>query len=117
MSRADIDRLIDAREYARHAVDSAGGLSSDILAEAIQPQHAALYDLIIIGEALNKVTPEIKAVAPNLPWKAAIEQRNVIVHGYWQIDLEIIADVIKNDLEPLIAELDKLIEFVARMEK
>jgi uncharacterized protein with HEPN domain len=57
---------------------------------------------------LNKVTPEIKAVAPNLPWKAAIKQRNVIVHGYWQIDLEIIADVIKND---------KLIAVVERMGK
>ena len=117
MSRADSDRLVDAREFAEHALNSAGGLSADILAEAIQPQHAALYDLVVIGEALNKVTPEIKALAPNLPWKAAIEQRNVIVHGYWQIDLEIIADVIKNDLLPLIAELDELIAFTERMGK
>lgn len=85
MSRADIDRLVDAREFAKHAMDNAGGLSADILADAIQPQHAALYDLVVLGEALNKGTPEIKALAPNLPWRAAIEQRNLIVHGYWQI--------------------------------
>jgi uncharacterized protein with HEPN domain len=39
------------------------------------------------------------------------------VHSYWQIDLEIIADIIKNRIDSLIAELDKLIALVERMDK
>ncbi len=41
-----------------------------------------------------------------------MDLRNLIVHAYWQIDLEIIANVIENRLDLLIAELDTLIEFV-----
>jgi uncharacterized protein YutE (UPF0331/DUF86 family) len=43
--------------------------------------------------------------------------RNLIVHAYWQVDLEIVAEVIKNRLDPIIVELDRLIGFVARSEK
>jgi uncharacterized protein with HEPN domain len=114
MSRSDLDRPRDARDYATHARNSAGGLSGDVLAEAVQPQHAALYALAVVGESLNNVSAEVKSAAPGLPWKAIVDLRNIIVHGYWQIDLEIIADIIENRLNPLIAELNKLIELVER---
>lgn len=116
MNRSDLDRLRDARDYAWHAGNNAGGLSADLLAGAVQPQHAALFDLVVIGEALNKVSSEIKSAGPAVPWQAIINLRNIIVHGYWQIDLEIIADIIANRLDPLVAELDKLIELVERGE-
>ena len=112
MIRSDLDRLRDARDFARHAQGNAGGLPADILADAIQPQHAALFDLIIIGEALNRVSREVRSTAPELPWQAVIDLRHFVVHAYWQIDLEIIADVIKNRIDPLIGELNRLISLV-----
>src|SRR5438270_135265 len=117
MNRSDLDRLRDAREYAGYALDDAGGLSAEVLAQARQPQHAALFDLVVIGETLNKVSAELKTAAPNLPWRTVTNLRNIIAHSYWQIDLEIIAKVIENDIGPLIAELTKLIAFVERMDK
>src|SRR6267143_1782362 len=84
MNRSDIDRLRDAR-------DNAGGLSAGTLTFTIQSQHAALYDLVVIGETLNKVSSEIKSTAPDLRWRPINDLRNIIVHSYWQIDLEIIA--------------------------
>jgi uncharacterized protein with HEPN domain len=117
MKRSDLDRLHDAREYARDAQDNAGGLSADVLAEARQPQHAALFDLIVIGEALNGVSAGIKSLSPDLPWQSIIDLRNFIVHAYWQIDLEIIADVVKNRLDPLIADLTSLIQLAERTEQ
>jgi hypothetical protein len=74
------------------------GLSADILADA--SQHAALYNLVVIGEALNKVSAEVKSAAPILRWRATGNLRNVVVHAYWQVDLEIIADVIEKRLLP-----------------
>ena len=117
MIRSDLERLRDARDHARHAQDNAGGLSADILAEARQPLHAALFDLVIIGEALNKVSGEVKSADPDIPWQSIIDLRHFIVHAYWQVDLEIIADIIENRLEPLIGQLDRLIAFVERAEK
>jgi uncharacterized protein with HEPN domain len=116
MNRSDLERLRDARDFARHAQGNAGGLPADILADALQPQHTALYDLVVIGETLNRVSAELRSAAPDLPWQSVIDLRNFIVHAYWQIDLEIIADVIENRLDPLVAELEKLIAIVERAE-
>jgi len=117
MSRSDLDRLRDAREFAHHARDNAGGLPADILANARQPLHAALYDLVVIGETLGKVSAEVKSVGPEIEWRQISNLRNILVHSYWQVDLETIADVIRNRLDPLVTELDKLIAFVERNTK
>src|SRR5438045_8419653 len=117
MNRSDLERLRDARNFAHFAQGNAGGLSPEVLAGARQPQHAALFDLVVIGETLNNVSAELKTAAPNLPWRAITNVRNIIIHSYWLIDLEIIADVIENDLGPLLAELTNLIGFVERTDK
>lgn len=117
MIRSDVERLRDARAFARHAQANAGGLTAANLAGALQRQHAALYDLVIIGETLHRVSAEIKAAAPAIDWRDVSDLRNYIVHSYWQIDFEIVADVVKNRLDPLIAELDTLIALVERVEK
>jgi hypothetical protein len=40
-----------------------------------------------------------------------------VVHAYWQIDFEIIAEVIENRVAPLIAELDKRIVLSERTDR
>jgi uncharacterized protein with HEPN domain len=117
MSRSDLDRLRDARDFAGHARDSAGGLSAGVLAGARQPQHAALFALIIVGEAFSKVSGEVKSAAPRIPWRQVINMRHRIVHAYWMIDPAIIADVIEHRLEPLVRELSELIGTLESAEK
>lgn len=85
-----------------------------MLADALQPQHAALYDLMVIGETLGKVSAEVRAAAPNLEWRAIRDLRNIIIHAYWQVDLETIAGIIENRINPLISELDSLIVLLER---
>ena len=117
MNRSDLQRLRDARKFAQHAQGNAGGLSAEILADAHQPLHAALYDLVVIGETLHKVSAEVKSAAPDLPWRQIANLRNLLVHAYWQVDLEIIAHVIEKRLDPLIEELERLIAMIERTEK
>jgi uncharacterized protein with HEPN domain len=73
--------------------------------------------LVIVGETLNRVSAAVKRAGPAIEWRLVADLRNLIVHAYWQIDLEIIADVIKNRLDPLIEELETLIAFVERTER
>lgn len=113
-SRSDLERLQDAREYALYTWNNAGEADAEVLAGATQPLHAALFDLVVVGEALNKVSAEVKTAAPDIPWQAIVGLRNVIVHSYWQIDLELIAGVIANRIDPLVASLDRLITLVRR---
>jgi uncharacterized protein with HEPN domain len=116
MSRSDLDRLRDARDFARHAFSHATGLDGDVLAQALQPQHAAFYALAVVGEALSKIPADLRSAAPAIQWDAIVALRNHLVHAYWQIDLEIIAGIIKNRIHPLVAELEKLIALVEKMD-
>jgi uncharacterized protein with HEPN domain len=109
MNRSDLDRLRDARDFTRYALGNAGGLSAEVLADALQPQHAALYDLVVIGEALGGVAAEVRAAAPHVDWKAIRDLRNIIVHADRQVDLETIAGIIENRIDPLISDLNNLI--------
>jgi uncharacterized protein with HEPN domain len=85
-----------------------------VLAHTRQPLHAALYDLAVIGEALGKVPEDVRRLAPEIPWAAIVAIRNHVVHSYWQVDLTIIADVIQNRIDPLIAALERLIDLLRR---
>lgn len=116
MNRSDLERLRDARDFAQIAQRNAGGLGHERLAEAVEIQHAALYNLVIVGETLHGVSAEVKGAAPTMEWRGYSDLRNYIVHSYWQIDLEIIAEVIQNRLDPLIKKLNTLIAFVERAE-
>lgn len=117
MNRSDLDRLRDARVYAGYAKENAAGVSADLLAASYQPQHAALFDLIVVGETLNKVSTEVKSAGRDIEWRLIADLRNLIVHAYWQIDFRIIADVVRHRLDPLMAKLDALIAIVERMDR
>ena len=40
----------------------------------------------IIGEAVRNLSPEFRARHPDVPWKAIIAQRNILIHRYWEVD-------------------------------
>lgn len=56
---------------------------------------------MIIGEACRALSPEFRAAHPEDVWALAGGLRNVIVHEYFGIDLEIVWGVIERDLPVL----------------
>ena len=63
----------------------------------------------IIGEAAATVTPEFKAAYSSLPWRIMTGMRNRLVHAYFSIDLSIILETARQDLPPLITELEAVL--------
>ena len=57
--------------------------------------------LQIIGEAASRVSTETQNRFPQIPWGKMIGMRHVLVHGYFEIDLDIVWTVLENDLLPL----------------
>jgi len=57
--------------------------------------------LQIIGEAASRVTEETQKRFSEIPWGKMIGMRHILVHGYFDIDAEIVWSVVKNDLESL----------------
>lgn len=68
-------------------------------------QDAILYNLIIIGEAANKISDDFQDQYHLIPWSSMIGTRNIIVHGYDQVKLPIVWEILQRDLAHLKAEI------------
>lgn len=66
--------------------------------------------LEVIGEAANKVTFNTRKQYSDIPWKQIIDMRNRLIHGYFDIDLDIIWQTIIDELPPLHQKLKVIIE-------
>ena len=64
----------------------------------------------VVGEAATRVTPEGQEKYPSIPWSQVVSMRNRLIHGYDQVDLNILWDTIEDDVPPLITELEKILE-------
>jgi uncharacterized protein with HEPN domain len=72
-----------------------------------------LRHLQIIGEAARHVPDEVRGMAPDIPWNKIIGMRNILVHGYFTIDLDIVWDAVQQDvplLKPAVVALLKQLE-------
>jgi uncharacterized protein with HEPN domain len=114
MNRSTVERLHDMLGAADLAEQHAGGLDAGRLASTPARRDAALFQIVVLGEAASQLPAELQALAPEIPWLNIRNMRNLVVHAYWQIDYGIVADTIKNDLEPLKAAARRLIGLVDR---
>ena len=94
--------------YAREAVEIASGKSRlDLDDDRIL--NLALTRLIeIIGEAAHRVPDGVQMQYPDLPWLQMIGARNHLIHGYDNVDFDILWVIIKEDLPDLIHQLEKI---------
>jgi uncharacterized protein with HEPN domain len=104
----DIVRLRHMLEHAQEAVQLANGKGRGDL-DADRLLELGLTRLLeIIGEAANLVSEETQERYPQLPWRQMIGLRNRLIHGYDEVDLDILWDILQLDLPPLIAALERI---------
>jgi len=64
----------------------------------------------IIGEAVSNVSPELRAEHPEIPWQEAIGTRNILIHGYFHLDLDILREVLERDIPELERQIQAIVE-------
>ena len=65
--------------------------------------------LEIIGEAAKNVSEDLRRASPQIPWKQIAGTRDRLVHGYFDVDLDIVWAIVSGDLPTLIAELEEIV--------
>ena len=110
MSKIDnLSRLLHMRDAAIEAIDFVSGRRRDELNTNRMLTLALVKDIEIIGEAASRISAECRARYPQLPWVQIIGMRNRLTHAYFEVNLDIVWQVVTNDLPTLVMELEQII--------
>ena len=73
-------------------------------------QDAVLRRLEIIGEAANRLPEEFKANHSEIEWRKATGMRNILIHMYDEVDLEIVWKTITETLPQFKIQVQNLLQ-------
>ena len=107
--RRDEAYLLDILIAARQAIEFVEGLTWEEFVASDLHQSAVVRALEIIGEAASRVSQDMRDAYPELPWPQMIGMRHRLIHEYFRVDLATVWDTVRNDLPPLIDQLEPLI--------
>lgn len=76
-------------------------------------ENAVAMSLIAMGEivtAIHHKYPEFLAQHKQIPWKYMCGMRNIIAHGYFELDFEVIYKTASESIPQLLSQINELIE-------
>ena len=108
---ADRDRAIlwDIQRAARLVVEFMGVLSRDEFLLDLKTQSAILHQLLVIGEAVKRLSNDLRAQQTSIPWALMAGMRDHLIHGYDAVDLDEVWKTAEEDIPQLLAALNRLL--------
>lgn len=106
----------DDSVYLRHIDDClrriekniAIGLDAFLASETIQD--ATLRNLQTMSEATQRLSEELKSIRPDIEWERIGAFRNILVHNYLGVDLELIWTIIERDMPALKKAIGEMLD-------
>lgn len=108
--RSDVLYVRDIEEAIEAIFEYTRGIVLDDFRLDRMRYSAVIREFEIIGEAVGKLDDHLKENHPEIAWQDIKDFRNLLIHEYFGVDLEIVWNVIQNDLPPLyetIVKIDK----------
>lgn len=102
--------LQDILESIEHIQKFLNGVSEDEFYENVEKQDAVLRRLEIIGEAVKHLPEEIREDHPDIPWRQIAGMRDIIIHEYFGVTLEMIWIVATEDILDLKTKVEEIIK-------
>ena len=109
MSKPDAVRLRHMLDAARKAVQFAKGRTRADLEKDEMFMFALVRLLEVLGEAAKSVSEDVRQRAPKIAWQQVTGTRDRLVHAYFDVDLDIVWEIVTKDLPPLITALEQLV--------
>lgn len=98
--RDQSDRIADILEAIQRIRQYTHQLTFDEFSMNSMVIDAVLHNFAIIGDAVVNLTDDIRDKYTNIEWSEIKRMRNILVHTYWGVDLNIVWTTIAQDLVP-----------------
>jgi uncharacterized protein with HEPN domain len=109
MAPTDADRLKHMRDAASSALSFARGRVRSDLDSDTMLTFALTRAIEIIGEAAARLPTTVRDSHPEIPWAQIMGMRNRLIHGYYDVDLDVLWTTVSTNLTPLITALDAML--------
>lgn len=108
MSR-DQQSVQDIWNAAQEILGFTTGMDQASLTADRRTQAAVLYNIVVIGEAANRLSNDFRTQHSTVPWKDIIGMRNILAHQYEKVDADVVWNVVHRDIPDLMAMIAPLL--------
>ena len=84
----DRSTLLDIARAAELMLEFRAGMDKASFLKDAKTQSAILHQLMVMGEAVKRLSSEFRAGHPQTPWALVAGMRDKLIHGYDIVDLE-----------------------------
>ena len=107
--RRDETTLLNIAEAARLVAGFVQGLSKDAFLDDSKTQSAVLYQLIVMGEAVKRLSAEFRTQHIEIPWSLIAGMRDHLIHGYDIVDWDEVWKTATRDVAALLTQIEPLL--------
>jgi uncharacterized protein with HEPN domain len=100
--------LLDILRAAQLALEFRGRQDKAAFMTDLKTQAAVLHELLVLGEAVKRLSAGFRDNNPGVPWKAVAGMRDRLLHGYDDVDLDLVWKTVDEDLPALLENLKGL---------
>jgi uncharacterized protein with HEPN domain len=104
----DDAHVLDILKAARLAIEFQGSADKAAFLADAKTHSAVLHQLLVIGDAVKRLSPEFRAAHPEAPWRLIAGTRDKLIHFYEGVDLEEVWKMMTSDLPELIRLIEPL---------
>jgi uncharacterized protein with HEPN domain len=109
MNREFLDFIEDILDGMNKAEILLEGISYSRFETDFRINFAVVRALEIIGEAAKRLPDDLRQRYPDIPWKGMAGMRDRIIHGYDNVDLQIVWDVVKRDIPQIRPKIEGIL--------
>jgi uncharacterized protein with HEPN domain len=110
IDKTDRIRLMHMLDAARQALEFSASRNRASLDTDAMYRRAMISCIQEIGEAAVRVTEPTRQKVTELPWKQIVGMRHRLVHVYFDVNLDLVWEVVEKDLAPLVKCLEGVLE-------
>lgn len=100
--------LLDIKTYACKARAFLQNQSQEDFYCNEMAQYAVFHCIEVIGEAASRLPLDFRTRHGNIPWRDIIAMRNILIHEYFDINIEMAWETVKTDIPVLLQLLENL---------